>query len=143
MLQVDGTPPHPTQHLFWCPSLIGALLLLAIAGATGAYQITVAATFTSWTPDGVRGSAFGVARTGLRVAQGVGVAAGGGLAQAIGSAVDTLQTGEAVAIQGVEGAVAPMKVVESVMAAQRSLQTVLAIRDKAVSAYQEIARMAI
>ena len=46
-------------------------------------------------------------------------------------------------IQGVEGAVAPMKVVESVMSAQRSLQTVLSIRDKAVSAYQEIARMAI
>jgi flagellar hook-basal body complex protein FliE len=65
------------------------------------------------------------------------------LAQAIGSAADTLQTGEAIAIQGVEGAAAPMKVVESVMAAQRSLQTVLAIRDKAVAAYQEIARMAI
>ena len=65
------------------------------------------------------------------------------LAQVVGSAVNTLQTGEAVAIQGVEGAVGPMKVVELVMAAQRSLQTVLAIRDKAVSAYQEIARMAI
>jgi flagellar hook-basal body complex protein FliE len=65
------------------------------------------------------------------------------LSQVIGSAVDTLQTGEAVAIQGVEGAVSPMKVVDSVMAAQRSLQTVLAIRDKAVSAYQEVARMAI
>jgi flagellar hook-basal body complex protein FliE len=65
------------------------------------------------------------------------------LAQAVGSAVDTLQTGEVVAIQGVEGAVSPMKVVDSVMAAQRSLQSVLAIRDKAVSAYQEIARMAI
>jgi flagellar hook-basal body complex protein FliE len=65
------------------------------------------------------------------------------LAQVIGSAVDTLQTGEAVAIQGVQGAVSPMKVVDSVMAAQRSLQTVLAIRDKAVSAYQEVARMTI
>ena len=65
------------------------------------------------------------------------------LSQVIGSAVDTLQTGEAVAIQGVEGAAAPMKVVDAVMAAQRSLQTVLSIRDKAVSAYQEIARMAI
>jgi flagellar hook-basal body complex protein FliE len=65
------------------------------------------------------------------------------LAQVVGSAVDTLKTGEAVAIQGVVGAAPPMKVVESVMAAQRSLQTVLAIRDKAVSAYQEIARMAI
>jgi flagellar hook-basal body complex protein FliE len=65
------------------------------------------------------------------------------LAQVMGTAVDTLQAGEAVAIQGVLGAVSPMKVVDSVMAAQRSLQTVLAIRDKAVSAYQEVARMAI
>jgi predicted MFS family arabinose efflux permease len=38
----------------------------------------------------VRGSAFGVARTGLRVAQGIGVAAGGALAQAIGSARDAI-----------------------------------------------------
>jgi flagellar hook-basal body complex protein FliE len=65
------------------------------------------------------------------------------LAQVIGGAVDTLKAGEAVAIQGIEGAAPPMKVVESVMAAQRSLQTVLAIRDKAVSAYQEVARMTI
>jgi flagellar hook-basal body complex protein FliE len=65
------------------------------------------------------------------------------LAQAIGSAVDTLKTGEAVAIQGVEGEASPMKVVESVMAAQRSLQSVLSIRDKAVAAFQEITRMAI
>jgi flagellar hook-basal body complex protein FliE len=65
------------------------------------------------------------------------------LAQVMGTAVDTLQAGEAVAIQGVQGAVSPMKVVDSVMAAQRSLQTVLALRDKAVSAYQEVARMAI
>jgi MFS family permease len=67
-------------------TLIGSLVLLAVAGATGAYQITVGATFTSWVPNEVRGSAFGVARTGLRVAQGVGVAAGGALAQGIGSA---------------------------------------------------------
>lgn len=67
-------------------TLVGSLVLLAVAGATGAYQITVGATFTSWVPNEVRGSAFGVARTGLRVAQGVGVAAGGALAQGIGSA---------------------------------------------------------
>jgi MFS family permease len=68
------------------PGLGMALVLLAFAGATGAYQITVGATVTSWVPDRVRGGAFGVARTGLRVAQGVGVAAGGALAQLIGSA---------------------------------------------------------
>jgi len=65
------------------------------------------------------------------------------LGQALGSAVDSLNAGEAVAIQGVEGAAAPMKVVEAVMDAQRSLQSVLAIRDKFVSAWQDVARMAI
>jgi flagellar hook-basal body complex protein FliE len=87
--------------------------------------------------------------TGVRSSQAAAAAPTAGpsfeeaLAQAIGGAVDTLQSGEAVAIQGITGAAAPMKVVESVMAAQRSLQTVLAIRDKAVAAFQEIARMAI
>src|SRR5277367_5609072 len=85
--------------------------------------------------DNVRGSAAPSSTQGPSFGQ--------ALAQVIGSAVDTLQTGEAVAIQGLEGAASPMKLVDSVMAAQRSLQTVLAIRDKAVSAYQEISRMAI
>jgi flagellar hook-basal body complex protein FliE len=88
-------------------------------------------------------SAIGVRSPSAAAAPAEGPSFGQALAQVVGSAVDTLQTGEAVAIQGVEGAAAPMKVVESVMAAQRSLQSVLAIRDKAVSAYQEIARMAI
>ncbi len=65
------------------------------------------------------------------------------LTQAAKEAVGTLQDGEAAAIQGVKGAMPTFKVVESVMSAQRTLQQVLAIRDKAVSAYQEITRMAI
>ena len=93
-------------------------------------------------------SAVGPASAGVRSAQAAAGPTEGpsfdqALTQAVGAAIDTLQTGEALAIQGVQGAAAPMKVVESVMAAQRSLQTVLAIRDKAVAAYQEIARMAI
>lgn len=73
--------------LFALPmSLALALVLLAVAGALGAYQITVGASFTTWVPNSVRGSAYGVARTGLRVAQGVGVAAGGALAEALHSA---------------------------------------------------------
>lgn len=74
--------------------------------------------------------------------------AGGGdfgqvLSQIIGGAIDTVKTGEATAIQGLEGSTPAFKVVEAVMAAQRTLQSALAIRDKAVSAYQEISRMAI
>jgi len=65
------------------------------------------------------------------------------LGQVVSDAVGTLQAGEAAAIQGIQGALPPFKVVESIMGAQRTLSHALAIRDKAVSAYQEITRMAI
>ncbi len=63
------------------------------------------------------------------------------LTQLISNGVETIQNGEAAAIQGLSGAAPPFKVVESVMEAQRTLQQGLSFRDKVVSAYQEIARM--
>ncbi len=68
------------------PGLVMALVLLALAGATGAYMITVTATFLTWVPNEVRGGAGGLFRTGLRVMQGIGVGLGGLAAQALGSA---------------------------------------------------------
>jgi flagellar hook-basal body complex protein FliE len=65
------------------------------------------------------------------------------LGQIISAGVNTIQGGEAAAIQGLSGAAPPFKVVEAVMEAQRTLQEGLSIRDKVVSAYQEISRMAI
>ncbi|MDE3175871.1 MAG: flagellar hook-basal body complex protein FliE [Pseudomonadota bacterium] len=65
------------------------------------------------------------------------------LGQVIAGGVNTIQAGESAAIQGLSGAAPAFKVVESVMAAQRTLQEGLSIRDKVVSAYQEIARMTI
>jgi flagellar hook-basal body complex protein FliE len=61
----------------------------------------------------------------------------------INDAMDTLQAGEAAAIQGVQGTMPAFKVVEGIMGAQRVLQQALAIRDKAISSYQEISRMSI
>ncbi|WP_329066521.1 MFS transporter [Amycolatopsis sp. NBC_01480] len=81
------------------PNLPVALVLLALAGAMGAYIITVTATFATWVPNEMRGGAGGLYRTGLRVAQGVGVAIGGVVAQATGSAVT------AIALAGVAGVV--------------------------------------
>ncbi|NKQ57409.1 MFS transporter [Amycolatopsis sp. K13G38] len=81
----------------WKPNLTAALVLLMLAGAIGAYIITVTATFSTWVPNEMRGGASGVYRTGLRVAQGVGVALGGAVAQATGSAAGT------VAIAGMAG----------------------------------------
>ena len=65
------------------------------------------------------------------------------LGQILSAGVNTIQAGESAAIQGMTGAAPAFKVVEAVMEAQRTLQEGLAVRDKVVSAYQEISRMAI
>ncbi len=65
------------------------------------------------------------------------------LGQVVNDAIGSMQSGEAAAIQGLQGGMQPFKVVEAIMSAQRTLQQTLAIRDKAVSAYQEISRMTI
>ncbi len=65
------------------------------------------------------------------------------LAQVSGSAISDLRAGEAASIAGMEGKMSVQQVVEAVMSAEKSLQTALAVRDKVVSAYQEIGRMAI
>ncbi len=54
-----------------------------------------------------------------------------------------VRQGEAAAIAGVQGSLPLQSVVESVMAAERTLQAGLAVRDKFVSAYLEITRMQI
>lgn len=58
-------------------------------------------------------------------------------------AIDKIKQGEAVSIAGVDGQASVQQVVEAVMAAESTLQTAIAIRDKVVSAYQEISRMSI
>ena len=65
------------------------------------------------------------------------------LGQVVNDAIGSMQAGEAAAIQGLQGSMHPFKVVDAIMGAQRTLPQALAIRDKAVSAYQEISRMAI
>jgi flagellar hook-basal body complex protein FliE len=54
-----------------------------------------------------------------------------------------VRSGEAAAVAGVQGSLPLQTVVERVMAAERTLQAALAVRDKAVGAYQEISRMQI
>jgi flagellar hook-basal body complex protein FliE len=60
-----------------------------------------------------------------------------------GDAIGSLKSAETASIGAIQGTTPVHQVVESIMSAQRSLQSVLAMRDKAVSAYQEISRMAI
>lgn len=65
------------------------------------------------------------------------------LADLSAKTVDDLKAGEATAISGLQGRASVQQVVESVMGAEESLSTAVAIRDKAVSAYQTLSQMAI
>ena len=65
------------------------------------------------------------------------------LAQVSGDAVGKMKAAEAASLSGLEGKASTQDVVQSVMSAQESLQTALAIRDKSVAAFQEITRMSI
>jgi flagellar hook-basal body complex protein FliE len=58
-------------------------------------------------------------------------------------AVSTLKTAEVTSFQGLQGQASVQKVVDAVMQAETTLQTAMAIRDKVVSSYQELSRMAI
>lgn len=64
-------------------------------------------------------------------------------AAAATQAIDTVKAGEAAAITGIQGRSSVQEVVQAVMSAEQTLQAALAIRDKVVSAYQEISRMQI
>ena len=65
------------------------------------------------------------------------------LADVVASAAATLRQGEASAISAIQGEISPQEVVTRVMAAEQTLQTAIAIRDKLVGAYLEINRMQI
>lgn len=79
------------------PSLAVALVLIFVSGACSAYQVTAGATFVRLVPDHQRGQVLGLARSSLVAAQGLGVAAGGLLAELVDSPTS------AIAIAGVVG----------------------------------------
>jgi flagellar hook-basal body complex protein FliE len=58
-------------------------------------------------------------------------------------AVSTIKAGESTAMAGMQGQASLQQVVQSVMLAEQTLQTVVAVRDKVVGAYLEISRMQI
>jgi flagellar hook-basal body complex protein FliE len=72
---------------------------------------------------------------------------GGGFAdmvqQAAQNSVAALQKGEAASVQAVSGKADLAEVVTAVTNAEATLQTVAALRDRVISAYQEILRMPI
>ena len=65
------------------------------------------------------------------------------LSQLSTEAVSNLKAGEAAAMAGLQGKASTREVVDAVMKAEQSLQTVVAVRDKVIAAYLEVSRMQI
>jgi flagellar hook-basal body complex protein FliE len=65
------------------------------------------------------------------------------LGEAATRTIGTLDKAEAMSMQALQGEVQTREVVDAVMNAEQSLQAAIAIRDKIVTAYLEISRMAI
>jgi MFS family permease len=67
------------------PPLAVLVMLWALAGAGGAYQLAAAAAFVTALPAARRVRAFAVAESGLLAAQGLGILTGGAVAQRVGA----------------------------------------------------------
>lgn len=65
------------------------------------------------------------------------------LTNALGNSFSTMKQAEQLSIDALQGKADMRKVVDTVMSAEQSLQAAVAIRDKIVSAYLEVSRMAI
>jgi flagellar hook-basal body complex protein FliE len=92
----------------------------------------------------VAGAAASIASTASAAsATSAGQDFGAALSQAAGNVLHTLKGAEATSVKGIEGKASVEQVAESVMSAERTLQTALAIRDKAVAAYQQVSQMQI
>jgi len=85
----------------------------------------------------------GVSAAALGPVQTPGASFSDALASAVKEATTTLHTGEAAAAQGATGKGDVVQVVNAVTAAELTLETVVAIRDRVINAYQDIMKMPI
>lgn len=90
-------------------------------------------------------NAYAKTSTGVGDAKGIGTpqkeSFGDVLKNAAVKTIDTLRAGEAASARAVSGDASLPEVVQAITASEVTLQTVMAVRDKLVTAYQEIMRM--
>jgi flagellar hook-basal body complex protein FliE len=85
-----------------------------------------------------------VSAPGLEAGAGMpGKAFGDFLTDAVKNATSTMRAGETAATQGAAGQGDVVQVVNAVTAAELTLETVVAVRDRVISAYQDIMKMPI
>ncbi len=90
-----------------------------------------------------RNAASGVQKAGLEPSKTSGADFSGLVKEAISSSAATIAKGEAVSVKAIAGKAELTDVVAAVTAAELTLQTVVAVRDRVIQAYQEIVRMPI
>ena len=88
-------------------------------------------------------NALGGVDPGKTASQAAGGDFGQLLAQLSGEAVQTIKSAEQVSVAAISNKISAQQAVESILAAERTLQTTIAVRDKLVGAYQEISRLSI
>jgi MFS family permease len=77
----------------WNPPLWTVLTLFALAGMSGAFQMAAVPAFAQLLTPRTRGSAFGAAQSGLYAVQGLGIIAGGAIAEHLGAPMATSLAG--------------------------------------------------
>ncbi|THF50824.1 flagellar hook-basal body complex protein FliE [Allorhizobium terrae] len=85
----------------------------------------------------------GVTQAGTTPGTATGVSFGEVIGGMMTDAVKNLRTAESNSVGGMLGKVSTREVVDSMMSAERSLQTAITLRDKIVSAYLDITKMQI
>jgi flagellar hook-basal body complex protein FliE len=85
----------------------------------------------------------GTSSSSTGAVKGSGTGFGDLLKEAIDGAIDTEKQGEAMSLQAATGKADINAVVTAVTNAEMTLQTVVAVRDKVVAAYQQILQMQI
>lgn len=88
------------------PGLALALLVLAVSGAFGCYQLAASAEFVCAVPQGMRGAAFGLAQGGMSLGQGI-------VMIVAGAAADAVTPARVIAVTGAVGTVCAVAVAVS------------------------------
>jgi flagellar hook-basal body complex protein FliE len=108
-------------------------MAVSIVAANAAYQAAAKVASAGATESAAQSAA----------AQGLNGSFSDALASAVKDAANTMHAGEAAATQGAAGKGDVVQVVNAVTAAELTLETVVAIRDRVISAYQDIMKMPI
>ena len=106
-------------------------MVVSLVAANAAYQAAA------------RAGAAGAESAAASAAAGPGGSFSDALASAVKDATHTLRVGVVASAQGAAGKGDVVQVVNAVTAAELTLETVVAIRDRVISAYQDIMKMPI